>query len=147
MTAIPVTAANIREANPHQRAVRSFKAVEVITAGDPVCFDLTAGTTAGAGVYNIDISDTDRRNAIGIALRTVAIGEQVPVAMLGSIVTGYDFSPSDTATHRNGVQVYTADSGLDDAQAEGAIPIGYIIPVGETQGLFIQPQYTVVGTA
>lgn len=147
MAALTATAAQIGRVYPEMGVARSFKAEEAITAGATVCFDLTAGTTARAGIYNIDISDTDKRNAIGIALETVASGEEVAVALKGCVVTGYTLTPSSEATHRNGAQVFTADAGLDaGTQGTGSIPFGYIVPVGSSgQGIFVDPMWNDVG--
>lgn len=139
--------AQIGRVYPEAGHVRSYTAEEAITAGATVCFDLTAGTTVSAGVYNVDISDTDRRNAIGIALETVAAGEKVAVARKGCYVSGYTLTPSSEATHRNGAIVYTADAGLDaGTQATGSIPFGYIDVNGSNgQAIFIDPMYNDVG--
>jgi len=147
MTAIPVTADNIRSASPNTDHIRSFTAAETIAAGATVTFDLTAGTAARGVIYNTDISDSDRRNVIGIALSGGASGDLIAVALPCSLVTGYDFSPSDTAAHRNGNLVYSADAGLDDTQGTGSIPVGIIMPVGNSgQGVLVLPDYSNVGS-
>ena len=149
MAALTATSsgAQIGRVYPNAGIALSYKAPEAITAGATVCFDLTAGTVARGVVYNIDISDSDRRNAIGIALETVAAGEEVAVGLRGCYVTGYTFTPSSEATHRNGAIVYTADAGLNaGTQATGAIPFGYIVPVGNGgQGIFVDPIWNDVG--
>lgn len=141
-----MAAINISTTTPIDRArldsgnVVSCTVDIAVTAGDVVT---SLSDTAGNGIAPVDLDDAAAYQGFGIALKDGAVGETVPVALQGTIVVGYAFSPSDTATHRPGNWVYTADDGgLDDnaTPVSNTHPIGQIVSWGNGVALMVSPQ-------
>jgi hypothetical protein len=125
MAAIVVTAARVAPVYPNSTStlIRAFTALVAIAKGQSVYGDPTTGKAGLA-----DANDAGKEQFLGIALRTVAIGETFNVLMRGEVygftLAGAYFAPV--------FQGDVAGELADAASATKTVRVGKIMPINDT---------------
>jgi hypothetical protein len=125
MAAIVVTAARVAPVFPNSptTVIRAFTALAAIVKGQSLFGDPTTG--------KVDLCDANvsgKEQFLGIALRTVAIGETLNVLMRGEI---YGFTLAG-AYYSFVYQGDTAGELADAVSATKTIGVGRVMPVNDT---------------
>ncbi len=126
MTAIALSSTEaISVINPQNAEILPFLAGASITAGQPVYFNTSTGKLAVA-----DGDSASTAQVRGIALKTVASGEECPVLIRG-LVAGYALSGLSYDA-----RVYLSDTAgsLDTAAGTVSVVVGRVVYRSSTQG-------------
>lgn len=133
MAAIVVTAARVAPVYPNSPStlIRAFTALVAIAKGQSVYGD---PTTAKVGLCDANVSGAEQ--FLGIALRTVGVGETLNVLMRGEC---YGFTLAG-AYYSLAFQGDTAGELADAASGSKTVQVGRVVPINDadkTKVLFI----------